>query len=374
MAENDNKLVREVINSKNVLELATEIKNQYPQFNLDVFTEYIFNELPNLGFKERILLVREQLYEHLPKNYEQTVAIIHNSLNAELESDLDFSQANFIHLSLCQYVSSYGLKKEHLNISLNLLYELTKRFSAEFDIRYFLLEHETETIEYLHKLCSDSSSHARRLASEGSRPRLPWGIQLKKYVKDPSPIIPILQKLKNDPSEYVRRSVANSLNDISKDHPTLVCNLLNQWFVSEKSISLKTTKHALRTLIKKGNTDALKIIGINSNITFNATLNLNSNIVKLNNYLEFTIELKNTNSEEKEFLVDYKIYYLKKNQSYTQKVFKLKRLEIEANKTVSIPSKLMFKNMTTRTLYSGIHKIAILVNGTEVDEKLFEII
>lgn len=187
--------------------------------------------LPDLEYKERIDIVAETLDEFLPDDFVDAVNIINNSLEDELpDKDImgDKSvNSRFYVVALGSYVAKKGI--DHFDLSMNSLYLQTKRFSSEYAIRFFIEKHPTRSLQLIKKWTKDPSQHVRRLCSEGIRPRLPWSMQLRSFIKDPSPVIEILYLLKNDPAVYFRRSVANCLNDIAKDHPDVVIETLEDW-------------------------------------------------------------------------------------------------------------------------------------------------
>ena len=157
------------------------------------------------------------------------------------------------------FVADHGL--ECFETSMRAQYELTKRFTAEFSIRAFIERYPNETLKRLAEWAHDPNMHVRRLVSEGTRPRLPWASRLRGFQEDPSPVLELLEVLKDDPEEYVRRSVANNLNDISKDHPELVVEVTRRWWLDASEDRRRLVRHALRTLVKAGNTEALAVLG-----------------------------------------------------------------------------------------------------------------
>jgi 3-methyladenine DNA glycosylase AlkC len=173
--------------------------------------------------------------------------------------------AVFFYLPHTTFVADYGLDPAHnggrdpFEASMKALHELTRRFTAEFAIRPFLIAQEARTLASLMKWTRDPDPHVRRLCSEGSRPRLPWGLRLQSFVRDPRPTLPILEALKDDPELYVRRSVANHLGDIAKDHPDLVLDLCARWLKGASSERKWLIRHALRYPAKKGSKAALKL-------------------------------------------------------------------------------------------------------------------
>jgi hypothetical protein len=206
----------------------------------------------------------------------------------------------------------------------------------------------------------------RRLASEGSRPRLPWGMRLPQYIHDPEPLRAILQKLKADESLYVRRSVANNLNDISKDNPEWMINLCESWVADSNEHTDWIVKHALRSLVKAGDVCVFPLLGYAAKPAVVASeIQLDKKQIKLGNSIEFSCALSGGKSAQN-LVVDYVIYFMKANGKLAPKVFKLKNILLAKNETIAITKTHSFKPITTRRYYTGLHQLAIQVNGKEV--------
>ncbi|MBL4889119.1 MAG: hypothetical protein JKX97_03730 [Candidatus Lindowbacteria bacterium] len=212
--------LRDVYNPTNVTDLAKRIKKIWAKFDQNAFKKAILPTLNTLDFGERSALIRRSLEIHLPEDFRKAASILVDSLAPELESEsIDADWNSFINIPTAEYISYNG--HDHFDTSMNALYEITKRFSSEFSIRSFLDKDSKRALSLMKKWTRDKNMHVRRLVSEGSRPRLPLGMALRKFKKDPRPVIELLELLKDDSELYVRRSVANNLNDISKDNPIL---------------------------------------------------------------------------------------------------------------------------------------------------------
>jgi 3-methyladenine DNA glycosylase AlkC len=217
------------------------------------------------------------------------------------------------------------------------------------------------------------SHHVRRLASEGSRPRLPWAIALPELKKNPQSVLPILENLKQDGSEYVRRSVANSLNDIAKDNPDVVINIAKKW----KGISSETDaiiKHGCRTLLKKGHPAILKYYQLNDKADISISgLKLKSNSVKIGEYLGFSFTLQNNEKIKQNIRLEYAVYFLLQNGDHYKKVFKISERLLQPGEKLSFEKRHSFKIVTTRKYYTGPHKLSVIVNGKELKTGKFEL-
>ncbi|MCK5676835.1 MAG: DNA alkylation repair protein, partial [Verrucomicrobia bacterium] len=245
-----------------------------------------------------------------------------------------------------------------------VLHKLTALFSAEFAIRPFITKHFGLTFQCLEKWCDDPDAHVRRLASEGSRPRLPWGRQLPQFIADPSPVFQLLEKLKDDPSEYVRRSVANNLNDISKDHPDAVIACCRQWKKNAGTERQWIIRHATRTLVKAGHPDVFGLLGFTENpqIDFQS-LDVSPKEIPLGGTIEFKAVLRSESKNMQRVVVDYAIHHMKANGQTRPKVFKFQALEIAPGETVALSKRHAIKPIATRKYHPGKHAIEILING-----------
>lgn len=214
----------------------------------------------------------------------------------------------------------------------------------------------------------------RRLASEGCRPRLPWAMALPNLKKDPAPIIPILENLKNDPARSVRLSVANNLNDIAKDNPEIVIDLAKKWHGKSKEIDW-VIKHGCRTLLKQGNPEILGLFGLGSAENINIEdFQIITPVVKVGNSLEFSFKLVNNNHEKNKIRLEYGLYYQKANGALSRKVCKISEKEYAENSITYITRKHSFKVVTTRKFHPGLHQVAVIINGNEFEKHDFELV
>jgi 3-methyladenine DNA glycosylase AlkC len=257
---------------------------------------------------------------------------------------------------------------------MNALEFLTQFGSAEFAVRQFIKLDEARALKFFVKWSKSPNYHVRRLASEGCRPRLPWGEALQNFKKNPAPILPILENLKFDESVYVRKSVANNLNDISKDNPDLVLDLLQKW--QHEKVSESLIKHALRGLLKKGNKTALKIIGVEAeNLSKNFNIQsfaLEKAVLNISQVLNFSFVLENKASNNK-IRLEYVVYFLLKNGSYGKKNFQITTKNF-AKGVFSFTKKHAFFDLSTRKHNAGKHLISLIVNGVEIKKLQFDLI
>ncbi len=275
-------------------------------------------------------------------------------------------------LPMNQYVGHHGLG--HFDTSMNVLRQLTKHFSSEFGIRFFLLDQPERTLSVLEDWIEDPSRHVRRLVSEGTRPRLPWSMQLPDFIADPAPILPLLDRLKDDNEEYVRRSVANNLNDIAKDHPDRVAKIAGQWLKGASAEREKLVRHACRSLIKQGHAKTLKALGYGPPSVKLEKLEIKTPQVKFGQALEFEMSLLSDKTKAQDLIIDYVIHHRKANGSTSPKVFKWKTTTLGSKKILSAKRKHPMRKITTRVYYSGTHRLEIVVNGVSQGAQDFELL
>lgn len=245
--------------------LAHNILLVYPQFDRESFYRDASNDLEPLGILERGKKLARTLRLYLPRKYATAVEIILASLTPPLTRTDTLGLAVFFYLPHISFIAEYGLRFEENDghdpflVSMRAQYELTKRFSAEFSMRPFLIKQQERTLLQLLEWTSDPDPHVRRLCSESTRPRLPWAARIPAFIANPTSALPILEALKNDQDLYVRRSVANHLGDIAKDHPEFVFTICERWLTEATNEVKWLIRHALRHPAKKENKTALQL-------------------------------------------------------------------------------------------------------------------
>lgn len=357
--------LREVFNAEVVRDFAAAIKTSWADFDETGFKNAIIPKFPELSYGDRSKLITENLRQFLPKDYPTAIDILLQSLMPEMEGEELSGSGRFIVMPQCAFVSSYG--KEHYDVSIHALYEMTKRFTAENDLRTFIELEPERTLSILHKWAIDPNCHIRRLVSEGTRPRLPLGRRLKMFITDPKPLVDLLGKLIPEPTLLVRRSIANNLNDIAKDNPDIVVETLDNWRANHPSEEMEwLIKHATRTLIKQGHSGALRLLGFSDQPQVQMTnFQFVNDQIKVGDYLEFSFDLISEAKTEQQLAIDFVIYFKKANGKHAPKVFKLTTKTIQPGETLSLKKRHSFKKIGIRPYYSGTHRIAIQVNGQE---------
>jgi len=354
--------LRELFNPALVNELGDNISGAWPDFEREGFVQDINSRLPPLSFGDRSSLIADTLRRYLPQDYETAVSILIDALRPEPTGETFSGYDGFEIMPQCLFVSRYGL--DDFDISINALYEMTKRFTAEGDIRPFIQKYPAKTMAFLDKLTGDKSPFARRLPSEGTRPRLPLAPRLPAFQKDPSPVIELLEKLKQDPNLMVRRSVANNLNDISKDNPDIVVATLERWQQIDTPEMAWVISHSLRTLLKQGHPGALRLMGYDPGVRMEVSdLQLSSDEIRVGEALRFSFKVRSEEERPCSLMIDYVIHYMKANGKQKAKVFKAAKKSIGPGETIVIERARSFKVINTRPYYVGKHALEVQING-----------
>lgn len=360
-----------LFNEVKVRQLAREIKAVHPLFAHTTFVREVVSVFPEQELMERIMGIRDALHRHLPAEYRDAVAVILKALPEALDnSKQDDDFGSFIHSPYSYFVAEYGCTKKHLKVSLYALEEITKRFSAEAALRSFINVFPEETYQAVAKWAKSPEYHVRRLASEGTRPALPWA---KKITYEQSIMLPILDTLHADATRYVTRSVANHLNDVSKFAPAEVLARLEMWSREGRQNKRELafiTAHALRTCIKVCDERALTLLGY-TKAKVGLTLQLVQGKVSVGDQVEFVLTLQSKEKTPANLLVHYVIYFKKANGSLSPKVFLAKKLKLTPYEEVTFKKSHSLKPMTTRVLYTGEHVLEVRVNGVPVAEEKF---
>jgi len=340
------------------------------------FLSLALDGLDGLEMMQRSAQIAGALAEVLPEDFLAALRGLTGLLHPETGADLDSLALDerglrgWALVPVGTYVSAHGLG--YPEPSLEFLREMTMRFSAEFAVRPFFRDHTELTLAHAERWARDANHHVRRLASEGSRPRLPWGLRLGVFVKDPAPLLPILEQLRNDPSEYVRRSVANNLNDIAKDHPDLVTGIARDWLRDAPAERVKLVKHACRTLIKGGDPKTLAVFGYGSPDGLRATLTCDAELT-LGEALTVSVELKNTQAGALPALIDLVLWFRKADGRLTPKVFKWTETVVPPGTPLNLSKSIPLRDVTTRRHYSGAQAVALQVNGVELARAGFDL-
>tara|TARA_R110002049_G_scaffold2750_2_gene21484 strand:- start:275470 stop:276615 length:1146 start_codon:yes stop_codon:yes gene_type:complete len=343
-------------------------------FDASGFVRDTMRGLKQLELKQRIVHIAEQLERRLADDYRVAAKQITSALPPPLDpNNTDDDFGDFIFAPLGQFVVRNGLEKRYLKLSLKTLKAITKRFSMEDAIRPFIGTHPSETLAELDKWTSDTNYHVRRLVSEGTRPLLPWSGRLS---IDPRVPLPMLDALHADSTRYVTRSVANHLNDISKSSPKVVLDSLKRWKQAKQQDANELkwmSRHALRTLIKRGDRSALRFLGFRADPKIQVSqFSICPAKVQAGQAVNFSFSL--TANRNESLIVDYVIDFVKANGTLAPRVHKIKQLDVERGQTIAISKRHVLKaDATTYTLYPGTHHLTLQINGKSFGRQSFQL-
>jgi 3-methyladenine DNA glycosylase AlkC len=359
-------LKNSLYNRETIEALANAFASVDSVFQSDKFLASVYDDQwDNLELKERMHHITSILHDMLPDDYCLALDIIRRAAPA-------LSGYGWITLSFCDFVEQYGLN--NWDESIPALEQFTQLCSAEFAVRPFIVKDQDRMMGQMRQWATHEQPSVRRLASEGCRPLLPWAINLPALKTDPSPILPILEMLKSDESESVRRSVANNLNDISKDNPQAVIDLLNQWKAHDTNEMHWLINHALRTLVKAGNQGALELLGFGKAAVAVNDFVIEPNPVQMGSELTFSFTLESQCNEPQTLMVDYILHLVRTNGKYSEKVFKLAKRSLQPGETTQITRNFSFKPISTRKYYPGEHAIEIQINGQRLAKEHFVLV
>lgn len=353
-------LLKNLYSAAVISEIARQIHAVFPGFEVDLFTRSVLDaEWADRALKQRMRHISHCLRAALPPDYPRALSILTESVEHLLGEKGE--QMNFIWCVFPDFVEAYGVA--YPDESIPALRTMTKLGSAEFAVRPFLLQYPERMYKQMLTWSEDENPWVRRLSTEGFRPRLPWGLGIPALKNDPSPILPVLENLKNDPSETVRRSVANNLNDISKDHPALALSIAQSWH-GYSELTDRMVKHALRGLLKKGDPVALALFGYEERPE---TVLLHSLVcdadVRIGEALKFSFTVHNQSTEAQNLRLEYAIEFLTGSGKKSRKVFKISELNLQAGQMQTFVRRQRFQDFTTRKHYPGEHLLEILANG-----------
>lgn len=348
------------------------------------FDEYLFlsqvidDKWESEAFLQRRMHISTVMRYFLPRDYKNAIVKILEFIKYVKETPYwkNVKETQFglslKYLILADFVAQYGL--DDYETSVRALEEITQFTTCEFAVRPFIIKYPDEMMRQMLAWSKHEHWGVRRLASEGCRPRLPWSMALPNLKNNPAPIIPILENLKDDSFEIVRKSVANNLNDIAKDNPQTVIDLARKWQGKSKNADW-VIKHGCRTLLKQGNTDTLEIFGLKTVKNINIqSFQLLTPKVSIGKSLEFSFKLINDNKEKVKIRLEYGIYYQKENGTLSKKVYKISEKEYAGNSITQITRKQSFRLITTRTFHLGLHQISVIINGNEFEKHDFELV
>ncbi len=368
---------KNLINSSGIRLAATQLGHHGGKaFDRARFLDLALPGLEGLEMKARAMQIASALEASLPPRFADAAALIEAALAPPGTQWADQPAgaqglAGWILWPAGEFVARRGLDEPAR--ALQALHAITQRFTAEWAIRPFIVQHPALSFSTLAGWTGDASEHVRRLVSEGSRPRLPWGLQLKQLIADPAPTLPLLQALQDDASDYVRRSVANHLNDIAKDHPALVAGWLQTHLPGASAERRALLRHASRTLIKAGDRPVLAAWGLDQAFKGQATLVLAPRRLAIGQSFTLTLNLQSNAPRPQKLAIDYALHHVKADGRLSPKVFKGWQLELPAGASRVLSKSHSMRLITTRRYHPGRHVVEVLVNGRAVAQADFEL-
>lgn len=354
--------LKHVYNRAFLQQLGQKLQSVYAPFDRESFIAAVMDESwEGLELKERMRKITTELGAALPRAYPEALDVLFA---------IDESCRGFPYLIFPDFVEVHGLADEHWDLSMQALERFTSKSSAEFAVRAFIMKDQARMMEQMERWSRHPDEHVRRLSSEGCRPRLPWGQALPAFKKDPQPILPVLEQLKEDSSLYVRKSVANNLNDIAKDNPMLVIEIARRW-KGEHPGTGWILRHGCRTLVRKGLPEALALFGYSSPeegvpLAAAASISAEPSALEIGDVSELAYELRVREGEPARIRVEYGIDFVKAKGKVSRKLFLLADKTVPGGARIAGSRTHSWADLTTRRHYPGEHRISLLVNGAEV--------
>ncbi|MEK8132415.1 DNA alkylation repair protein [Paenibacillus filicis] len=353
--------LRTMYHEKFLLEFGEKVRGVYGSFPVQLFVADTMGQgWELLKLKERIRRISETLGKHLPSRYEDALDILFA---------IDETCVGFPYLFFPDFVEVHGQGEKHWDLSMRALERFTARSSAEFAVRVFLLREPERMMRQMTVWAAHPNEHVRRLASEGCRPRLPWGQALPLFKRDPAPLLLVLEQLKADSSAYVRKSVANNLNDIAKDHPDMVLETARRWMGTHKDTDW-IVRHACRTLIRQALPEVLELFGYGQDeeegLITDASLIADPSVLAIGGSCELGYELYVREGEPMRIRIEYGIHFVKARGQTSRKLFLLSDKTVAGGTRLHGTRNHRWADLTTRRHYPGEHRIVLLVNGEEV--------
>lgn len=354
-------LLKDLLNRRALALIGRAAAQAQPGFDTRAYLAMAGDGLEALSIMQRMARAADSLHAHLPASYPRALQVVRR-MAPQLPG-------GFVAMVLPEFVGRHG--QDHLDLSLEALRELTPYSTSEFGLRPFLERAPEAVLAQATRWAADANEHVRRLASEGTRARLPWGRRLPFLSATPQLTLPILAQLQADPSDYVRRSVANHLNDLARDQPAWVLDLLETW-PTEQAETRWITKHAVRNLVKAGEPRALQLVGAKHGAEVAlASFAVHPATLKLGQTLQLSAELRSTARAPQRLVIDYAIHYVKKNGDTARKVFKWRTLTLGAGEALALDKTQTIADFTTRKHYAGRHAVELLVNGVPLAQGEF---
>ena len=356
--------LKHIFNAARIRHIADETQAVYPSFDSARFVARCVEGLDDLSLMQRLRRVSEALHATLPADYRAALRIL-RALAPRLNS-------GFVSMALPEYVAAYGA--DDVDASLDALQFFTRVGSSEFAIRHFLRRDLHGTLAVMTRWSTDENEHVRRLASEGTRSHLPWAKGVPGLVTQARSTRAIVDALYRDESETVRRSVANHVNDLSRDHPDVAADIAAGWSAAPDDHTPQVARHAMRTLVKKGHPAALAVLGFSgADFAVDGPV-VTDDVVPLGSSVHFTARVTNEGTHPARAAIDFVLHFQKSRGSTRPKVFKIGTRQIAPGETVDIAKAYSFRSQTTRVFHPGEHAVELQVNGVPFGRATFQLV
>lgn len=373
---------KNLINAEVVRQAGQHLRRVWPAFDQRRFERLALDGLDDLEFKARAQHLGLALLATMPDDFHHAADVLEASFKPVIhvedpDKELgllrtdDTGLAGWVLWPVGEFIAQRGL--EHPERALQALHALTQRFTAEFAIRPIIVAHPELSLRTLAGWTTDPSAHVRRLVSEGSRPRLPWGLRLKALVLDPTPTLPLLEALQDDASEYVRRSVANHLNDIAKDHPERLADWLECHLPDAPLTRQRLLRHASRTLIKQGHGRTLSLWGLGAALDGSVRWQVSPKRVAIGESVALSLTLASTSASPQTLEIDYTVHHARAQGGASAKTFKGWRVSLAPGETLQLAKSHSMRPVTTRRYHPGEHQIDLRINGQTVAQAGFKL-
>lgn len=357
--------LRDIYNDEKLQEIAEQFQMEVADFPVSEFLEKVqSDDWGELSLRQRHERLARSVFEVLNRPYNQV---------AEILQQVNDHAQGFSYLFLPDMVALYGLAE--LELSLATLGVLTTGSTAEFAIRPFLEQDFTSTFAQMQIWAASCNEHHRRLASEGLRPNLPWGKKVSTIEAHRQEIFDLLATLKADSSLYVRKSVANHLNDWTKKYPEEVLDVLEQWQGSSAETDW-ICKQAARTLLKASHPRALILFGYRGNLAFSQmSFSLGASQVSQGDKLTIRYAVQLASKEKnRKIRLELQLGFVKKSGKISYKTFMLKDSQLEPGQELGGQWTYDWVDKTTRKHQNGQHVLRFVVNGQVVQEEVLEVV
>lgn len=342
----------------------------WPAFDRPAFVAAANHPLDELELKDRVNHMADTLRTHLPEPWDQTLTHLVAIADAVTPDNTD-AFGDMAAWPVCAVVERHGLGDA--DASLCAMEQLTQSFSCEFAIRPFLTHHLDTTLRHCRRWTTSTHASVRRLASEGTRPHLPWGTNVAALLDDPELGLSLIADLRHDPDDVVRRSVANHLNDVARRHPDRVVEVLVGW--TADGVDAGLIRHALRSLVKKGNTAAMALLGFATEASVDgAQFAVTPEAISLGEHIELAATFRSTAATPQRYVVDFVIHHVNADGATSAKVFKWATTDLGPGESATLTKRRRIATASTRRYYSGTHRVDLQVAGSIIASAAFELL